>query len=111
MKTIVRPVTGSVMLRQPAGTASPSPRKRVVWIEPSPLPVPAAVADVSTDAPLYDSAIAGRTNDRNSSAFMKSHLREGDEQPSWRSNTIWGPFANEPFLVVTRITPLDALAP
>ena len=33
------------MLRQPAGTASPSLRKRVVWIEPSPLPVPAAVAD------------------------------------------------------------------
>ena len=33
------------MLRQPAGTASPSPRKRVVWIAPSPLPVPAAVAD------------------------------------------------------------------
>ena len=104
-------VTGSVMLRQPAGTASPSPRKRVVWIEPSPLPVPAAVADVSTDAPLYDSAIAGRTNDRNSSAFMKSHLREGDSQPICPSKTISGPLPTVPFLVVIRITPFDAREP
>ena len=99
------------MLRQPAGTASPSLRKRVVWIEPSPLPVPAAVADVSTDAPLYDSAIAGRTNDRNSSAFMKSHLREGDSQPICPSKTISGPWPTVPFLVVIRITPFDAREP
>ena len=74
-------------------------------------PVPAALAPLRITEPLGPCAMAGRTNERNSLAFIRSHLRDGDDQPTCASKVMRGLSQLLPFLVVTRITPLDARAP